>query len=138
MTPQQPTGRALDERIAQKVMGWTKTDNPDEAWEHKDRYYFRVMRPYKRRDVQPGEHYVCVYYNGRADLFAPSRRIADAKLVLERMRELGYSVFLQGTKPGVWFVAMLSESGEAVRLSHESLETAISLAALNAIESTKQ
>lgn len=100
----------IDKRIAVEVMGRTVIDVPD------DGYY--IVKENNWRYPQ--------------DSFEPSTNIADAWLVVEKMRELGYWWEGYYSNEG-HFIMFYNETANGESLPVESMPMAICLAALQAL-----
>ena len=122
-------GRELDALIAEKVMGWAAT--------HEDELYIwfndGVPGPPKRfcSDID--------YYRENPFFWSPSTQIADAWLVVEKLREMGAWISL-GAKDGAFnwdFRGIIREEQDDERrfIAHAATAPlAICLAALKAVE----
>lgn len=117
--------RSLDRLVAEKVMGWTPPTRPYQPW-----------------DMDPVNHPGCVLV-GNDSLPHFSESIADAWLVVERMREKGWWVDLRlgpdangNTGLGTaWF----EKDGNRVAWDayHQDIAVAICRAALQAVGETE-
>ena len=108
----------IDKQIAEKVMGG--------EWESLD-----AMT--NNNSYKTGEHEFARRIN-----FNPSTNIADAWLVVEKMRELGYSINIEAQQKGKWRCNIILIGNEwTTRIETADEDTApmaICLAALSALE----
>ena len=124
-------GRELNRRIAREVMGWLEWTG-DGDWtppvgQEKATMFTAAF---------PWDESVSVYEDGEEQMtfyFEPSRKIADAWLVVEKMREQGYSVDINTTISNKgWYVVLSDDDGHEGDEGGTSLPLAICKAALAA------
>lgn len=114
-TSNPPTNRALDAQIADRVMGWTHYGCTGCA-----------CTPCRCQEWLDSDAKLI-------NLPAFSGDPADSRLVLKRMRELGWRISIEAVSKDVWIVEFWSLSVKGSRVLHESLDMAICLAALEAV-----
>lgn len=119
---QHEAGRELDALVAEKVMGWHYADRQKMGWGDGPPVVVTDLGEESGRPTIQG--------------WSPSTDIAAAFQVVEKMRERGLTVVIDGTPGGFWcceFSIFGSETFHTGRA--DSLPLAICLASLAAIES---
>jgi hypothetical protein len=107
-------GRELDAMVAEQILGW------------------------ESREREPDEVYF-VDIHGNVRKGSPSQSWEGMRLVVERMRELGWKWDIREQRDGYWFAALMkgysltSPFGRSPHLPH-----AVCLAALAAIEAERK
>ena len=106
----------IDKQIAEKVMGWSVVEVPDDG-------SYIIKENNFRYPQYP---------------FDPSTNISRAWLVVEKMRELGYSINIEAQQKGKWRCNIILIGNEwTTRIETADEDTApmaICLAALQALE----
>ena len=123
----------IDKQIAEKVMGWKYFSHQDYACDT------GAILPFVSDDC--GERSLCVFTQVspyESSKFNPSINIADAWLVVEKMRELGYSINIEAQQKGKWRCNIILIGNEwTTRIEtadEDAAPMAICLAALSALE----
>lgn len=122
----------IDREVAEKVMGWVlyKVTVKD----------LTTVKPLSNEWCVPDEKTKGMVGEVIAyeDNFHPSTNISDAWLVVERMRELGYGLWLAGEETkGFGFHCKFHDGDKTVDADADTATFAIVLAALKCVENEK-